>query len=273
MTMKKQYNITLFTLLLSVSLFGQIERFSFALNGGINSTLLKNDIPGSLSTAIIDCGANIQFNTAISHFMAIGIGAGYAKYSTEVYLDKYFNAISTIDTEGDTYEYRVYGTNVKENQFVDMVEIPFLLIFQNQEHKKFKTYLQIGVKAEIPLQSHYECLSGIIESRGYYPQYNVELSNIPTHGFDQYSLVEKKGQFLTQVGSAALLEVGTNISLEKSYISIALCGSYGLANICKQRELFTTNQIYQSLSSIAVNVIPYSVGIKVGFVFPFRPLK
>ena len=271
--MKKIYIITVVALFLSVSLYSQREQLSLSINGGYSYTLLKNDIPQSISKEGKGYVGNIQFNTAISHFFAIGLGVGYAKYSSEVSLDKYFKTVAATDTEGDSFEYRLYGTNLKEIQSVDIIEIPLVLILQNQEHKKFKTYLQLGAKAQLPLQSHFQSTSGTIETRGYYPQYNVELSNMPNHGFDIYSLTGVSGNLSTKVGYAALMEFGANISLDKSYLSIALFCSYGLSSIIQQRDIFTSDHAYQSFSSIASDVIPYSVGIKVGFVFPFRPLK
>lgn len=228
----------------------------------------NNNVKG-ISTKNMGYVANIQLNASISRFFGIGLGAGYANYASEIYLNNYFSATTATDSEGEIYEYRLYGTNLREDQSIDVIEIPLVLILQNQEHKKFKTYLQLGIKAQLPLQSDFESIYGVIESRGYYPQYNVELSNMPNHGFNQYPLTGKSGDLFTQVGYAALMEFGANISLGKSYLSIALFGSYGLSSICKKRELFTTDHVYQSLSSVANNVIPYSVGVKVGMMFPF----
>lgn len=267
--MKRHHLITLFALLLSISVFGQIERFSLSINGGGSYTLLLNSIPESKSTEKPGYTVNMQFRLAISHSFALGLGAGYSNYSSEISLDKYYSATSTTDNEGDKYEYRLYGTNLKENQSIDMFEIPFSMILQNQEHKRVKTFLQLGVKAMLPIQSNFSTMSGDIESRGYYPKYNVELKNIPNHGFDLFLLEGMSGKLSTKVGYAAIMEMGANISLGHTYITFAFFGSYGFSNISIPRELFTVGSVYQSLSSIATNVVPYSVGVKVGMSFPF----
>lgn len=270
MKMKKYYYITLFALFLSISLYGQTERLSLSVNGGGSYTMLKNSIPESKSTEKAGYTVNVQFNLAISHSFAIGLGLGYSNYSSDVSLDKYYAATATTDNEGDKYEYRLYGTNLKENQSVNIVEVPLLLILQNREPMKFKPYLQVGVKAMLPVQSQFSCTAGEIETRGYYSQYNVELSNMPNHGFGLFSLEGVSGKLSSKVSYAALMELGANISLGNSYLMFALFGSYGLSSICQSRELFTVDQVYQSLSSVSSNVFPYSIGLKVGMSFPFR---
>lgn len=267
--MKKQYKITLFALLISFSLCGQTERFSLSINGGRSYTMLENSIPDSKTTEKLGYTMNILFNLAISHSFAIGLGAAYSNYSSEVSLGKYYSATSTTDNEGDNYEFRLYGTNLKENQSIDMFEIPFAIILQNQEHKKFKTFLQLGVKAMLPIQSNFSVMSGEIETRGYYPKYNVELNNIPNHGFVLFPLEGMSGKLSTKLSYAALVELGANISLGKSYLTLGVFGSYGLSSVITSRELFPNGSVYQSLSSIATSVVPYSVGVKVGMFFPF----
>ena len=171
--MKKQYKITILALLLSVSLYGQIDRFNFTINGGESYAILKNNFPDGISKEKFGYTGNVQFNAAISHSFGIGIGAGYSKYSSYVSIDDYYSATNAIDSEGDHYEYRLNGTNLKENQSIDIIEIPIVIIFQNQKHKKFKTNLQLGAKALLPIQSNFECTAGALYSRGYYSQYNV----------------------------------------------------------------------------------------------------
>lgn len=271
--MKKLYIISLLSFSLSLSIQGQIDRFSFIINGGDRYTLLKNTIPNGTSKESFGQNANFQFNLAISNAFGIGIGAGYSNYSSVVFVDNYKSEYYLTDDEGVEYLYRLSGTKINENQSIGLIETPFLLILQNQRHKKFKTYLQIGAMALLPINSNFNCTSGTIESRGYYFQYDVELKNLPNHGFDQCSLTGVSGKLLTQVGYAAIMELGANISVGRPYITIALFGSYGLSSICKQRELFTTELVYQSLSSVASSVKPYSVGVKVGISFPFNSEK
>src|ERR1035437_3881987 len=102
--MKKQYKITLFTLLLSISLYGQIERFTFSINAGDSYSLLNNNIPEALSKGKNGYTANLQFNTAISHSLGIGIGLSYANYASDVTLAKYYSSTTFTDTEGEVYE-------------------------------------------------------------------------------------------------------------------------------------------------------------------------
>ena len=235
--------------------------------------MLKNSIPDSKSTEKVGYMVNVQFNLAISHSFAIGLGAGYSKYSSNVSLDKYYDATNAIDNEGDTFEYRMYGSNLEENQSIDIVEIPFLFILQNQDQKKFKPYLEMGAKAMMPVQSRFNGTMGEIETKGYYSKYNVELRSIPNHGFDIYSVKGVTGKLLTKVSYAAIMELGANISLGNVYLTVSLYGSYGLSNISHSRELFTAENGYQSLSSISSNTEAYSIGGKIGLSFPFRSKK
>lgn len=271
--MRKRNSFIFFIFFLSASLFGQIQRFSLSINGGGSYTLINNKIPECISKGKIGYNTDLQFNFALTHTLGVATGIGYAKYSSALSLDNYYSANPATDSEGDSYEYRLYGKNLKENQTIDVIEIPFLLIFQNQERKKFKTYLQLGVKTLLPMRSRFECTSGDIESRGYYSKYNVELSNLPSHGFDKISLSGLDGNILTQIGYAATIEYGANISVGKPYVKIALFGCYGISNICQSRNLLSTEFVYQSLSSVSNGVTPLSIGVKLGLMFPFESKK
>lgn len=264
-----KYLFVLVAIFLQTSLFGQKESFVLSLNGGSTYTLIKNSIQDSKSTEKLGYIFNLQFNVALSHTVGIGIGAGYSKFSSDVSLDKYYKATAAIDNEGDNYEYRVYASNLKENQLINFIEIPFLLVLQNQDHKKFKMSLGIGAKAMVPVQSHFYGTSGEIETRGFYSQYNVELSNMPNHGFDIFPIKEASGQLSTKVSYAALMELGANISLGKFYLTLDITGTYGLTSISLSRELFTPDHGYQSLSSISSNCEAFSIDARAGLAFPF----
>ncbi|HEY5590075.1 MAG TPA: outer membrane beta-barrel protein [Paludibacter sp.] len=268
--MNKECLIIMFICLISNFTFGQKENLSLSIIGGKSYTLLENNISDGTSSKKDGYVIDIQINKAISNFLAIGSGIGFSNYSTDVSLDVYSNTISAIDTEGESYQYRLNGSDLRENQSIYFIDVPLNLIIQNRQKRNFKTFLQLGISALIPIHSSFYCTNGVIESRGYYPQYRVELMNMPNHGFDECILTSTTGKLPTQIGLATTLDLGAKISLGDLYISIAAFVSYGVSSICKNRELLTYDLKYQSLSSIAPKVIPYAIGIKLGVTFPLN---
>jgi hypothetical protein len=117
-----------------------------------------------------------------SKFAGIIIGAGMSSYSGKSSLDSYSTSFTTKDIENESFEMRISGNTISEDQKVSFMSIPVCLNLRYSAGKKLGFYVRGGTSFNIPLVKSFNG-SGIFTYEGYYPAYPVLLQNLPLYGF------------------------------------------------------------------------------------------
>jgi hypothetical protein len=242
----------------------------FNVGGGLNN----------LSYNLKDGTEKGQFgytlNAAYSYFFTSqwGVQSGIGLQS--------FNSLSTInlksvsseiDTDGQTYEFRTNYKNWQEKQQILSLDIPIMGQFKHFFDRKFGILAALGAKISIPIYTNYKTTDGQIVTTGYYNQWNVELADMPQHGFTTYTN-SYSGNLTLKPSFMAVAELGGLYKLSrKTELYIGGYFNYGLNNILKpdSKLIFQPNAIYNGFfaSSQTNNVLPISIGIKVGLYWQF----
>lgn len=115
-------------------------------------------------------------------YIGVATGIGLSPYKTVLSLDNYANTFNTIDSEGELYERRITGDQIKETQKISFVEIPLMICLNYPYSRIIGLYLQTGINMSIPITNNYTS-SGTFTYSGYYPGYNVLLTELPYEGF------------------------------------------------------------------------------------------
>lgn len=126
----------------------------------------------------------ISFNAGylFSKYFGLSTGIGLSPYFTELSLDSYLNSVDMIDSENESYERRISGSNIKEVQKIYFLEVPLMLNYMYPMGKTNGFYLQSGINLSIPVVKNF-LNSGTFSYSGYYPAYNVLITDIPYEGF------------------------------------------------------------------------------------------
>ncbi len=124
----------------------------------------------------------IEFGYKFSRFFGISSGLMINPFKSESTLLNYSNKYVTKDSENDTYERIVSGTDINEEQRIAFIQIPFYLNFNIPLGKRFGLFIQPGINLALPISSKYTS-SGTFTFQGYYPAYNVLLYDLPEYGF------------------------------------------------------------------------------------------
>jgi hypothetical protein len=114
--------------------------------------------------------------------LGVSIGAGYGSYAATVSMDSYTTSYTTTDTENESYEMRISGKAISENQKISFISIPVCLNVKYPFTEKIGGYAKAGISFNIPLSKTYAG-SGTFTYDGYYPAYPVLLQNVPAYGF------------------------------------------------------------------------------------------
>jgi hypothetical protein len=129
------------------------------VNAGISQTALSN--PSTSTTPGIDLTKKNSFLVSVeagyllSKYYGISTGLGFSPYFTQLSLNQYSNTFNTIDSENETYERRIVGNNIKENQRIYFLEIPVMLNFFLPMFKTNGFYLQTGLNMSMPIIKTY----------------------------------------------------------------------------------------------------------------------
>ncbi|MBQ3633294.1 MAG: OmpA family protein [Paludibacteraceae bacterium] len=123
-------------------------------------------------------------------------GIGFDYYGDRTVINDCYEWQGQGDSDGEAYTHRVYGHGWTEKQNAGMLNIPIgiqMMYPLSKKEKPLKLYADAGVQAGIPVWKTYRLLSGEIEHRGWYPQWNMEIHDQTDRDF-YYEGVENFGK-------------------------------------------------------------------------------
>lgn len=124
----------------------------------------------------------------------VGLGARYGICNFNLESKEFFYSCNVYDDENDNLEYKAHGRDLKEKQIIHIIEIPVYY------HYRLKNLcFKVGPEIAIPISAKGKTVSGNVELSGYYPKYNVELKDLPNHGFGKYDVVGRQNVLDTKV--------------------------------------------------------------------------
>ncbi len=263
--MKKQIIISLSILLCGVIQSQEKGSFlHFNVGSGLN-TLSYKLLDGTQKGQ-----AGYTLNAAYSYFFTPhwGIQSGIGMQSfRSLSIQNDLSSDPDIDTDGQTYEFRTYTKNWQEKQQVLFVDIPLELQYKHSFSKKFGIIASAGAKLSYPIHASYKTSGGTLTTSGYYSQWDIELNDMPQHGFSTYT--DFNGNSSLKPTYMGIAELGGTYKLSEK-MDLYLGGYYnlGLNNVLKPgtAQLYQPDGVYNGVFATpqAKDVRPYSIGIKVG---------
>lgn len=114
--------------------------------------------------------------------LGFSAGIGYSQYKTVLSLDSYQDNYTAKDSENESFDMRVTGTGISEEQNIGFLTIPLSLYYSLPITESLGLYAEPGIILGIPLNKEY-ISTGTFTTKGYYSAYNVLLENMPVYGF------------------------------------------------------------------------------------------
>jgi hypothetical protein len=226
------------------------------------TSLEKNTYSGSFE---------LELGYFFSRSVGISTGIGYNSYSVELLLNSYSNKFNTTDSEGEDYERRVSGSNIKELQNISFLSVPVCLSFRIPAGAAFGFFLKAGVNISFPQKHEYNG-SGTFDFSGYYSAYNVLLNDLPAFGFPSNSAISTKGDLeLKPYDVEGLAIAGFQYTIKRKFqIAVAASYSRSLSTIVNypsadQFQLSSDIDRINSMIGGCKNSIAESVGLRLAF--------
>jgi hypothetical protein len=262
-------SVSLFFILFSLS-YGQEKKHILSVQSGGGLHQLNY----SPSNGNVKGGAGFSFDVSYGYFLGkhLGLttGAGIQSLKSTATITSQ-TTISDVDSDGDTYQFRTSYNNWKEDQNSLILTIPVGIAFRGDWSKKISWYATTGVKVFVPIQSKYKAEEGNIVTSGYYPQWNIELTDMPQHGF---TTVEGKleGDVTLKTSFGAFLNAGTTFKLTEGLnLSAGVYGNYCFTSATDKKDTapYQKNGMYSSLvnSALVSKTKAISAGIQVGVIW------
>ncbi len=236
--------------------------------------------------------ASVRYAYFFTPEWGLSVGVDFSTYGSRGKLNTLLQWDGQIDTDGESYNHRAITHDWKEDQRTYMLSIPLTAQYQHRFNDKIGIFAALGGFVGLPVSSNYRLVSGALEHRGYYPQWNLELYDLSNHDFytehigEAFSKEPKKLS-LKQISAGIKMDLGVIVPLNDKIDLFA--GVYGSV-VCndlqnEQHELgwqqtgFTDYRqhafmpTYEGIvnSTYTDAVRPWNVGIKVGI--HFRPAK
>lgn len=245
------------------------------LNVGPSQSHIMNE--GTLSVSeLLSSKKNSFFGTVeigyfFSNYIGLSSGIGFVSYKTQLTLDSYQNNFNSIDSEDESYERRVSGSDITEVQNINFLSVPFCINLRLPFNETIGFFLQPGVNMTIPLSKNYNS-NGTFTYKGYYPAYNVLLENLPDYGFPSNKSSNSEGELeLKPFGINAIASAGIYFLIQKKIqLAVAACYDKSLSSISQYTSIGTfqlTSEVDQinSLMGASSNVTTQLFGLKVIF--------
>ena len=195
--------------------------------------------PQGLSYKVPNGQNNLQFGGSLglgytfpirSHWALLtGVTGGW--YNTQAKLNNGTYSSDQVDNTGSAFVYKITTTDYKETQQFFSFGVPLLLQYHTTGART-QWYINGGGKLLLPFYANIKSSAKQLALSGYYPDVNVELSNLPQHGFGTLQNWQVSTMYKLKTGAALDAETGLSFKLSphtRLYAGLYL--EYGLNNI------------------------------------------
>ena len=204
---------------LGIELNGGLQGMKYQVQNGQNKLL-----PGG------SLGVNYTFRLSSQWGLLTGITGGI--FRTEATLqDGVVFTSGQVDDAGSAFQYNAKAAGYKETQQFFAASFPVVLQYHTAG-TGMQWYFDAGVKVLLPFSTSIQISAQQLSVSGYYPDFNLDVSNLPQHGFG--TLDGWKVSSTSKLKTGAALSAATGISFRLSPDTRIYTGvyiDYGLTNL------------------------------------------
>lgn len=268
--MKKPFILVL-GLLMYVALQAQEKGSYIDLNVGGGFHNLSYNIQNGTEKGQLGYTLNAGYSYFFTPQWGLHTSLGLQSFNSLSTLNFLQSTPNVVDADGDSYTFKANYINWKEKQQVLFVDLPLEIQYKHAIGDKISLLAGAGGKISMPILGNYKSAGGEFVTTGYYPQYNVELSGMPQHGFSTFTNgfsgnLSVKPSFMAIADLGGLYKLTDRLDL---YAGVYV--NYGLNNILKadSKLIYQPDGAYNGLfaSNQTNSVTPLSIGLKVGLSF------
>jgi hypothetical protein len=272
--MKIKNIIILLSLSVTNLIVAQKGNFYFSLQEGGTKINDKNDFVSNSAKFGTSIKAGYVYN--LNEQLGLGTGLEYAMYNLKSQVvngDTYSTIL--IDDVGSAFEYRVKTTGYKEEQTLQAFQIPLFLQLKTALIASNSFYCRLGGKLVIPSKFEIDASANSVSGAGYYPDFNLLITDLPANGFGTQNNWKASGTYKTKLAYMASAELGFDFKTgAKTSIYTGFYLDYGLSNVVdNENPTSFVGYNSQSVNNRAANGVyssdnisskPFTFGVTLG---------
>lgn len=206
------------------------QEFGIELNGGLQG--LRYDLnngdrklqPGG------SLGVNYTFRLGKQWGLLAGVSASY--FNTKVTLQDGTFSSYQVDNTGSAFQYNIKATGFEEKQSFLAGTIPLMLQYHTLGNTRW--YVNAGAKLILPVEATVKAKASQLTLSGYYPDYNIEVKDMPQHGFGTVNNWQSETKQELKPSVAASAATGISFRLgEGMRLYTGVYFDYGVTNMKK----------------------------------------
>lgn len=230
----KNIGIAIF-LIFSNMIFAQNGSFFVSVQAGTNKledkTSFIND-SGEFSGSI-----KVGYIYNLNSVWGFGTGLEYAKYKQNVTVKNDTYTSIVIDDTGSAFEFNQNLAGYNESQTLNAFQVPLFVQYKKELTETNSFYFRIGGKLLIPSKFKYIAEANTITTSAYYPDFNLDITNLPSHGFGTQRDFQTSNTYETKLAYMASTELGFDFKLKgMNSIYVGMFFDYGLSNVVDNAE-------------------------------------
>jgi len=182
-------------------------------------------------------GLGVQYSLYLSSSWSVSAGLEYQQYRSKAILSDFNDFYRTTDAEETDFDFYSSADTYREQQWVDMVNIPILFRYETpMPWSSAFIYGAAGFQLGIPVSSKYKATAEDLKTSGYFEQWDAMLYNPAFIGFGSWGTMESDKQKLDIRNSySLLLEVGLKQQLNKNQnLYVGFYADLGLNKLTKE---------------------------------------
>lgn len=233
----------------------------------------ENRVNGSFSVLL-----QLQYAYFFHKNWGVGAGLWFTNYTSHAHLGGDYVWEGQTDTDYETnYDHTAHINKWKESQTIHNIGIPVSLQFQyDKEDWKARIFASVGVAPAFTVSKTYKVEEGEIAHSGYYPKWNLLLTNMHEFGVKNYeNAPQSKGELSVRPQVAFFVDFGALIPMTKQldifvggYMNVAMNN----ANSSQKRELGWKDATFSFMEEYAGTYAtdlasashPWETGVKIG---------
>jgi len=258
----------LFICIVFSTLNAQRSRHNMSIFGGIGKQGLNYSALAGNTKINIGQNFGVEYLYQFKPLTYFRIGVNVRSLMSEAYFNGTVES-ADIDTDGENYVLRTIFTDLIEKQKTYALSIPVGIARAIPIDEKNSIMFTVGANVMFGMRNHYEVTQGSIELRGFYSQWNLELYDLPQHGF--FTTNERyTGSYSTKTMFSAFFDAEWDYRVfEKDAVFIRGTVESGVNNVYAgpNRALFQKDGIYNGVlnSSYTAKVYPVVYNISIGY--------
>lgn len=238
---------------------------NFGINFLSNSSISDAEGWSSLNGTAFSSGLNAFYMFTRSY--GVGVGINYGMYNSGLSINENSIQLATefTDQDDDVYFPIYEDVDIEELTTLNSIDIPLYFKY-NYEIGKFYCYLDIGVNLSLFNTMSYN-LDGELTRKGFYPDYNAVLYDIPEYNYDDYSYNSTESYSLDapSFGVSGILALGVKTMVYKDlYVKLGVNLNYGLTD--RSPEFDSTFSKFHSTTHLD-DMHQNTVGIELGLYY------